>query len=349
MIIDVNTPSRNYKVLAERGGFSKLTDVLEQVADGCSLAVLTDDKVDSLYADRLAALLDEWKHPVIKYVIKNGEASKNPENLFSFLEFMAENGICRSDCIIALGGGVVGDMAGFAASIYQRGIKFIQIPTTLLAMVDSSVGGKTAVDLKAGKNLAGAFWQPEAVICDSDFTKTLDKNVFRDGCAEIIKYGVILDKALFERLEGGIESCLDYAISRSVELKRDVVGGDERDNGIRAILNYGHTFGHSIESLSNFEISHGSAVAKGMLIAAKVAKVLGISDICERLESILTLYGFDVTCPYTPREIAELAQRDKKRSGSDITLVLPLEIGKCRLYKADISSLEALLDKALSL
>ena len=241
----------------------------------------------------------------------------------------------------------MGDLAGFAASVYQRGIKFVQIPTTLLAMVDSSVGGKTAVDLKAGKNLAGTFYQPEAVICDTDFTATLDKRVFRDGCAEVIKYGVILDSELFNRLEGGIEGCLEYAVSRSVELKRDIVVSDERDNGIRAILNYGHTFGHAIEILSSFSVSHGEAVAKGMVLASKAASLLGIADLTERITAILHSYGFDLDCPYSAQQIAAAARKDKKRSGDSITLVLAESIGSCRLHKADITELESILGQIL--
>lgn len=347
MTVTVNTPSKTYEVICASGAIAELIPTLERVARGSRIALLTDDKVDALHSERVCGMLEAGGVSYVKYVIKNGEAFKNPQTLFDFLEFMAESGIDRSDCILALGGGVVGDLAGFAASVYQRGIKFVQIPTTLLAMVDSSVGGKTAVDLKAGKNLAGTFYQPEAVICDTDFTATLDKRVFRDGCAEVIKYGVILDSELFNRLEGGIEGCLEYAVSRSVELKRDIVVSDERDNGIRAILNYGHTFGHAIESLSSFSVSHGEAVAKGMVLASKAASLLGIADLTERITAILHSYGFDLDCPYSAQQIAAAARKDKKRSGDSITLVLAESIGSCRLHKADITELESILGQIL--
>lgn len=342
--VNVNTPSRSYNVISGSGALSELIPCLKNTVGDCRLAILTDDNVDPLYGEKIGGLLNDAGYSYIKYVIKNGEASKNPNTLFAFLEFMAEGGITRSDAVVALGGGVVGDLAGFAASIYQRGIKVIQIPTTLLAMVDSSVGGKTAVDLKAGKNLAGSFWQPYGVICDTDLTKTLKKEVFRDGCAEVIKYGVILDNAMFERLKGGIENCLEYAVTRSIELKRDIVESDEHDNGMRAILNYGHTFGHAIEKLSSFGVSHGSAVAKGMVIAAKAAEKLGISDLAGEITDILLSYGFDLSCPYSAKEIASAAMSDKKKSGSKLTLILPEKIGKCILYPIPADKLHGLLD-----
>ena len=342
MIIDVNTPSRNYKVLAERGGFSKLTYVLEQVADGCSLAVLTDDKVDSLYADRLAALLDEWKHPVIKYVIKNGEASKNPENLFSFLEFMAENGICRSDCIIALGGGVVGDMAGFAASIYQRGIKFIQIPTTLLAMVDSSVGGKTAVDLKAGKNLAGAFWQPEAVYCDPDVLDTLGREEYLDGIAEIIKYGVISDESIIDELEADNYN-IEKIIAECIKIKADIVARDERESGERKLLNLGHTVGHAVEKLSGYKVSHGHAVAIGMCI---ISRAVGVEY--KRISGIVARFGLPVSCEYSAEQLYNVILSDKKAHGGFVDFVVPEKIGKCYIKTVANNEITDILRLGLS-
>lgn len=342
--IKVNTPSKSYNVISGSGAICELIPSLENSVGKCRLAVLTDDNVDSLFKDKLEGLFQAAGYSYIKYVIKNGEASKNPETLFAFLEFMASEGITRSDCVVAFGGGVVGDLAGFAASVYQRGIMLIQIPTTLLSMVDSSVGGKTAVDLKAGKNLAGSFWQPSAVICDTDFTKTLKKEVFRDGCAEVIKYGVILDDALFDKLGGGIENCLEYAVCRSIELKRDIVEGDERDTGMRAILNFGHTFGHAIEKLSNFSVSHGAAVAKGMVIAAKVARALGISDLTHEISGILLSYGFDLSCACSAKEIASSAMSDKKKAQGKLSLILPEKIGKCVIYPIPADSLLSLLE-----
>lgn len=347
MITEVKTPSRSYEVISKSGALCSLIPTLDKVARGSRIAIITDDKVDSIYKGRIESILGDAGYRFVKFVIKNGEASKNPETLFAFLEFMASEGITRSDCVLAFGGGVVGDLGGFAASVYQRGIKLIQVPTTLLAMVDSSVGGKTAVDLKAGKNLAGSFWQPFGVICDTDFTKTLPKDVFRDGCAEVIKYGVILDATLFERLKSGIDGCLEYAVTRSIALKRDVVEADEKDTGARTILNFGHTFGHAIEKLSRFEVSHGSAVAKGMLIASSAARQLGISDLTDQIRGILLSYGFDLSCPYGASEVAMAAMSDKKRSGEAINLILPEKIGKCVQYPIKASELCSLLEACL--
>lgn len=347
MVININTPSKQYNVYAERGALSLLPEVLGSLAKGARAAILTDDKVDALHGNTLTSVLDKAGVIWHKHIIPNGERSKTPETLFTFLEFMAESGITRSDIVIALGGGVVGDIAGFAAAIYQRGIDFIQIPTTLLAMTDSSVGGKTAVDLRAGKNLAGAFHQPLAVICDLDLLSTLSQETFRDGCAEIIKYGFICDCDLYTRLSEGIDTCLEHAIIRSIEIKRDLVTADELDRGQRALLNYGHTFGHAIEKLSDFKLTHGQGVAKGMLIAARAARELGLCDIVGKTKEILTDYTFDLSVPFSAREIAMAASGDKKASGSSLTLVLPERMGKCVLYPIKTSELEGLLTKCL--
>ncbi len=347
MIINVNIPGREYDVICGAGEIQQLGSVLDCTVPGARLALLTDDKVNSLHADSVCALIEKSGYSYIKYVIKNGECSKTPETLFDFLEFMAENQITRTDCVMALGGGVVGDIAGFAAAIYQRGIDLIQIPTTLLAMVDSSVGGKTAVDLKGGKNLAGAFHQPRAVICDTDFLETLDKNDFRDGCAEVIKYGLIKDKALFESLMGGTKSVCERAVARCIEIKRDTVVADEFDRGERALLNYGHTVGHAIEKLSNFKLTHGQCVAKGMLVASKIARELQMCDIVGVTEQILLDYGFGLDINYSAKEIAEAAMNDKKKSKDTLTLILAEDVGKCVCRKIKATELEELLLKAL--
>jgi 3-dehydroquinate synthase len=208
------------------------------------------------------------------------------------MSFMAQNRITRSDCIFALGGGVVGDLGGFAAATYLRGVEFIQIPTTLLAMVDSSVGGKTAIDIPEGKNLIGAFYQPSLVICDYTTLDTLPPSVFADGCAEVIKYGIINDRALFHKLQSPIMPQIEDVIENCVRNKRDIVNMDEHDVGIRQLLNLGHTPAHSIETLSNFEISHGSAVAMGIVLIARAAVAQGYcpADDLEEILNILHAY-----------------------------------------------------------
>ncbi len=348
LTVSVNA-SKKYDILIEKGLFAQIPQLIAPFAKGARLAVLTDDTVDALYAQTLTASLSAAGYSAVKFVIPHGEASKSPEMLFAFLNFLAENRLTRSDLILALGGGVVGDLAGFAASVYLRGIRFIQIPTTLLAAVDSSVGGKTAVDIPAGKNLVGSFWQPELVICDPELLSTLPPIIFRDGCAEVIKYGVILDGAFFGRLIPGFAGQLEEGIARCVEIKRDVVEQDERDRGLRGLLNFGHTLGHGIEKHTDFAVSHGAAVAIGMVLAAKVSHRLGLCgpEIPEQIEGILTDYGFDLHCPCTPEQLYEASLSDKKRSGNRITLVLPKSIGNCVLYPIDCADLLPILKEIL--
>lgn len=355
MIIPVTT-SRPYEVRIERGALDRAGELIAPVLGKCRLGILTDDTVDALYGARLVAALEKEGYDAVKFTVPHGEASKNPENLFAFLNFLVENHLTRTDALVALGGGVVGDMCGLAAALFLRGVKFVQIPTTLLAAVDSSVGGKTAVDIPAGKNLVGAFWQPSLVICDPDTLKTLPEDIFRDGCAEVIKYGVILDRAFFDRLKDPINKGknadgqkLDEAIARCVEIKRDVVNEDEFDRGLRGLLNFGHTLGHGIEKESNFTISHGSAVAKGMALAAKLAVHMGLcAQACaDELIALLDDYGFDLTCPYSAELLYEASLSDKKRAGDNISLVLPESIGKCVLYKMPCTELLPLLKEII--
>ena len=242
----------------------------------CRVCVVTDDTVHALYYKRLEATLLAAGYEVYPFVIPHGEASKSTESLVALLEFCAEHRLTRADALIALGGGVVGDLCGFAAAVYLRGVRFVQIPTTLLAMVDSSVGGKTAVDLRAGKNLAGAFHQPSLVICDCRTTDTLTPEIFADGCAEVIKYGVINDRDFFDFLKNGIAEQLEDVIEVCVTHKRDIVEADEFDRGARQLLNLGHTVGHAIELCSDLAISHGSAVSIGMVLVMRAAIAMGI-------------------------------------------------------------------------
>ncbi|MGM9680417.1 MAG: 3-dehydroquinate synthase [Eubacteriales bacterium] len=337
--------SKNYDILIEKGLFSRVGEWIAPFAEHSRIAILTDDTVDALYGEKLLADLTNAGYSAVKFSIPHGETSKSPEKLFEFLNFLAENHLTRSDLLIALGGGVVGDLCGFAASVYLRGVRFIQIPTTLLAAVDSSVGGKTAVDIPAGKNLVGTFWQPDLVVCDPDLLKSLPHPIFRDGCAEVIKYGVILDRAFYERLRSPVWEDPDAVIERCVQIKRDVVEQDERDSGLRGLLNYGHTFGHGIEKYSNFTVSHGSAVAVGMVLAAKAAVHLGMTDpqTAKDIESVVRSYGFDTDCPYTADQLYDAALSDKKRSGETITLVLPKEIGACVLHKIPCTELLPIL------
>lgn len=327
--IHVNA-SRSYDIVIGDGVLARLGEYVRSLLGDCRLALLTDDKVDALYGKTISGYLADAGFDVCKFVIPAGEESKSAGNMLAFLDFMAENRLTRSDALIAFGGGVVGDLGGLSASLYLRGIPYIQVPTTLLAAVDSSVGGKTAIDIPAGKNLVGAFYQPCLVCCDTKLMDTLKPEIYRDGCAEVIKYGMILDALLYDKLQVLPFDRIDV-VSRCVEIKRDIVQEDEFDNGRRGLLNFGHTFGHAIEKLSNFTVSHGSAVAKGMAIAARFAPLCGLADVEKPLVGLLERYDFDLSCPYDAEQLYDVILSDKKRRGGKLTLVLPRAIGDCDL------------------
>ncbi|MCL2243170.1 MAG: 3-dehydroquinate synthase [Treponema sp.] len=321
------------------------------VRTGKTAAVITDDNVSRLYEKRLVDSLSANGYRAVSYVFPNGESSKNTGTFISILNFLAEKQLSRADIVVALGGGVTGDLAGFAAACYLRGIHFVQIPTTLLSIVDSSVGGKTAVNLASGKNLAGAFYQPDAVICDVTLLSTLSDDVFRDGCAEIIKTGVIADRVLFESLKEPVKNHLEEVIIRCIEIKRDVVAEDEFETGVRKFLNFGHTAGHAIELLSGYLISHGHAVAAGMAIAARMAVVLGICDTncLKDILQMLQLYGLPENSVYSAGDIARVCLSDKKREGDSITMILPVETGKCVLRNIPVNDLEKVIQSGLEI
>ncbi len=334
--------STSYDIMLGDGIAAGLAEMAGQAVGRCRLAILTDDKVDALHGATIEHILQKGGYDTVKYVIPNGEGSKNSSRLMEFVNFMAEHRLTRKDAVVALGGGVVGDMAGFAAAVYLRGVKFIQIPTTLLAAVDSSVGGKTAIDIAAGKNLMGAFHQPALVCCDTRLLSTLDEAVLRDGYAEVIKYGVIADAGLFDRLRERTIS-LEDVVARCVEIKREIVEADEFDIGRRQLLNFGHTTGHALEQLSNFTLTHGCAVAKGMVLAARIGARLGMEDCTEAVSTLVKSYGFDISCPYSAEEIYNAALSDKKRAGRDINIVIPERIGNCILKKIPCEQLLELL------
>lgn len=340
------TASRSYDIYIGDNILPQIGEFIAPLVGKCRVALLTDSNVDSLYGNRIMGYLQAAGYDVCKYVIPAGEASKCADNLLSFLSFMATEQLTRSDAVIAFGGGVVGDLGGLSASLYLRGVKYIQVPTTLLAAVDSSVGGKTAIDIPAGKNLVGSFYQPSLVCCDTTLMDTLPVNIYRDGCAEVIKYGVILDKELYATLHN-VPFERGSVVARCVEIKRDVVEQDEFDNGLRGLLNFGHTFGHAIEKLSNFAVSHGEAVAKGMVIAAKIAPLCGLCDITEELSALLLKYGFDISCNYSADDMYASILSDKKRRGGNISIVLPREAGQCILHTIAVEELKELLNKVI--
>ena len=328
-----------YDVVIGKGLIDSAGERCKNLFGICKVVIVTDDKVASLYLERVKASFKSAGFETVSFVFKNGEESKNIETLSDLLEFMAENRVTRSDVVIALGGGVTGDMAGFAAAVYLRGIRFIQMPTTLLAAVDSSVGGKTAIDLKSGKNLAGAFYQPELVICDYSTLDTLEPETFAEGMAEVIKYGVIFDKDLFDLVKNGdVRDNIEFIIKRCVELKRDVVMVDEHDKGERQLLNFGHTIGHAVEKCSDFSISHGNAVAIGMVIAAKASALMGWSeeDCTQEIVEALEHNSLPIKSSFTADELFDVTLNDKKRTGGSISLVIPEKLGHCVLKKVPV-------------
>lgn len=338
--------SRKYDIHIGTNLMCKLGTYLSEVTSSNKIAVLSDSNVWPIYGKIVTQSLENAGYSVCCYVVAAGEASKSGGNYLEILNFLAENQITRADCIAALGGGVVGDLAGFVAATYLRGIDFVQVPTSLLAMVDSSVGGKTAIDLPAGKNLVGAFYQPSLVLCDLDALNTLPRDIFIDGCAEVIKYAILFDKDLFKHLEDmGSAFDLDYVITRCVELKRDIVNRDERDRGERQLLNLGHTIGHSIEANSGYQISHGKAVAIGtnLIAACAVNSQFCNEETFVKIRNILQKFGLPIKTEYAPALLAEAALRDKKRANTTIALILPKEIGACTIHPYPIENLQTFI------
>jgi len=333
-----------YRIEIGRGLLDSLGDKVRALTKAKKAMIVTDETVYALYFERAARSLESVGIEVLEFVIPSGETSKSTGNLIKLWETLAENALTRSDVIVALGGGVVGDLAGFAAATYLRGIKYIQVPTTLLAMTDSSVGGKTAVDLKAGKNLAGAFYQPCAVVCDPDTLATLRRETLSDGMAEVIKYAMINNPVIIDKLFLYTESdsaLLDEIIALCIEDKRDIVSRDEFDRGERALLNFGHTPAHAIERLSNYTVTHGSAVAVGMMIISRASAKLGLcnADVPETLEKLLDKFSLPKDTEFGAEDMAKAALGDKKRSGDRIDLILSYGVGDARICPTKIDEL----------
>ncbi len=333
------TASGEYDVVIGKDILENSGNLISEIFPKGKTVIVSDDKVYALYGETVEKSLVDNGYSVEHFTFPNGEKSKNISTYTELLEFLAKAGLTRSDFIVALGGGVTGDMAGFAAATYLRGIKFVQIPTTFLAAIDSSVGGKTGVNLDAGKNLVGAFHQPSLVICDTDTFKTLDEKTFADGTSEAIKYGMIKEPVLLEKLAGDFD--IDEVVEICVKIKRDVVGKDEFEQGERKLLNFGHTIGHGVEKCSNYTITHGHAVAIGMSIITKAAEAFGICEkgMSQKLDELLQKCGLPTKCPYSAEELYKVALSDKKRSGNFITVVLPKTKGECILNTITVDKL----------
>lgn len=342
--------SRTYDIRIGHGLLAALGEAVRGLGKVEKVFLVSDTQVYPVYGGVAEASLKAAGYAVSSFVFPAGEESKNGETFLKLLNALAQAGLSRSDLLVALGGGVVGDLAGFAAACYLRGIRFIQIPTTLLAAVDSSVGGKTAIDLPAGKNLAGAFYQPSLVLCDLDALDTLPEDIFRDGCAEVIKYGVLYDPELFSQLEAsGLDFDREAVIARCVALKRDVVMEDEKDTGSRMKLNLGHTFGHAVEAHSRFTLSHGKSVAIGLAIIARASASMGICSEADaaRIVSVLKAFGLPVQTQYTAEALLPYLLSDKKRSGGTVNLILPEAIGRCVVSPTPVSQLQSILQAGL--
>ncbi|MFC1615638.1 3-dehydroquinate synthase [Patescibacteria group bacterium] len=344
--IKVNLKSEidnSYPIFVEKGCHEKIPAYLKKHKVGVKYAIITDSKVKKLYANQLHRLLKKHGIESEIFVFPNGEKSKNIATIEKLAELMISKKFDRNDAIIALGGGVVGDMAGFLASIYMRGIPFVQIPTTLLAMVDSSVGGKTGIDLKSGKNLLGTFYQPEAVFMDSSYLKTLSPKQIKNGLAEVIKYGIIKDKNLFNFIEQKLknilileEKTIETIIIKSIKIKSKIVEEDEKESGLRMILNYGHSYGHAIEKMSNYKLLHGYAISIGMVMENKIAveKKIMKGQEEERIKKLLKNTGLPVITMKKPTKKDLLS--DKKKQGNQLSLILPTKIGKVIIKKINL-------------
>ncbi len=347
--IEVNA-SKCYRVEIGRGLLSALGERVRSLGKVQKVCIVSDSNVWPLYGATADESLFAWGFETCHFVFPAGEAWKNGETFLELLNFLAENRLTRTDLIVALGGGVVGDLAGFAAASFLRGIRFVQVPTTLLAAVDSSVGGKTAIDLPAGKNLAGAFWQPSLVLCDIGCLDSLPGEVFREGCAEVIKTAILFDETLFtELVRDGLSFDREAVIAACVAHKRDVVCADEFDRGQRQLLNLGHTIGHAVEARSDFTLSHGAAVAIGTAIAARSAVEKGIchQGTATRIMWLLEHFGLPIFTEDAAGDLAAVALSDKKRSGGTINLILPQSIGQCGIYPVPIEELTDFIQAGL--
>ena len=376
-VIPINTKSRDYEVRIGAGLLDTLGDAVRSCTKARRCVLVAGENVSSLYGERAAESLRRAGLEVHAVTFPSGEETKCLRYYGELLEFMASHKLTRSDCAVALGGGVTGDLTGFAAATYQRGIDYIQVPTTLLAAVDSSVGGKTAIDLPEGKNQVGAFWQPGLVLCDTETLSTLPERELRAGMAEVIKYAVLGNPEFFRELQEaagdtagdaagvpndgttgeataitsgtGMElKSIEHIIETCVRMKAEIVREDETDRGRRRLLNLGHSFGHAVESRSSYQLLHGEAVSIGMAMICRAAVRLKYLEpsLCENIIGLLRAHGLPTENPYAPGELVETMLLDKKFSSGKLTLIVPEGVGSCLEVPVPASELPAWLDAA---
>lgn len=345
--------SHPYDVLVGRGFIRSVYQLARPFLKSERVVIVTDDIVDGLYGSDVLDQLIKNGLDAKKFAFPNGESSKNINTLSEILEFLAQVGLKRGDTLFALGGGVVGDITGLSAALFMRGISFIQVPTTLLAMVDASIGGKTAIDLKSGKNLAGAFWQPSLVICDIDIIEKLPHELFVEGMGEVIKCDIIEELGICDAvLNDSIEENLETIVSDCIQLKRSIVEKDEFETlGIRKLLNVGHTFAHGVEKMSDYKTPHGFAVGTGLVWESAIAYLKGICDkkTFNLIKQTVIKSGLLVDADYPVAELVECMKKDKKNSDDLISFMLPSSIGKCDEYKLAASEVCELLKGAKEL
>jgi 3-dehydroquinate synthase len=342
LIVNVGLNDRSYAITIKPGLLEQSLEIFNDIVSNRKCLIVSDSNVYALYGKQLESKLHAAGASVSTSVFPAGEENKHLNTMAAIYHDAVKAGLDRKSLIVALGGGVSGDIAGFAAATYMRGIEFIQVPTSLLAMVDSSVGGKTGVDLPEGKNLVGAFWQPKKVIIDPKLLTTLEMREVRCGLAEIVKYAIIIDAELFDILQHNIDKLLKldldfYAeiIARCCEIKAKIVAEDEREAGVRALLNYGHTFGHAIEQVANFSVGHGEGVAIGMCMAADLAVKMGLCEpeVRERQRGLLEALGLPHSTQFSPEAILEAMKSDKKNMNNQTVVILPEAIGRASIVK----------------
>ena len=337
--------SRPYTVYLGSGLLSDLGERLSALHEPCTAVIVSGPRVWPLYGETVEKALCDSGFRVLHFLHPDGEAAKSLSVYGELLNFLCEKDIDRGDLLLALGGGVTGDLCGFAAATYRRGMDYVQLPTTLLAMVDSSVGGKTALNLPGGKNQVGAFCQPLSVFADTDTLTTLPPVQLQSGLGEVVKYALMGDAALFSALEQGQNPCDEAVIERCITMKRDLVERDERDSAERQLLNLGHSFGHAVEQCSGYTLPHGIAVGIGLAIIGRYACQQGLfpADELTRLLSLLEKLGLPTECEYGREALFAAIRSDKKRRGHTITLILPRSIGCCERKTLALSALSEAL------
>ncbi|MHC5247924.1 3-dehydroquinate synthase [Enterococcus sp. LJL90] len=354
MDLQINLPQHQYQIAIENQGLKQVGSWAKTIWQAQKIAIITDQTVDSFYGTTVEESLKAAGFAVCKLVVPVGEQSKSLSQAAACYDFLADNQMTRSDGILALGGGVIGDLAGFVAATYMRGIHFLQVPTTLLAQVDSSIGGKTGVNTSRAKNLVGAFWQPDGVLIDIATLLTLETRRVREGIAEIIKYAAIADEELWQLLSSfsGEADLLQNAtevILACLRIKKAVVEEDEFDNGQRLILNFGHTIGHAVENTSGYGVvTHGEGVAIGMVKISEVAEAKGEmpAGTTEQLIQLIEKFNLPIKQePWNPQALYEALTHDKKTRGGAIKIILLEKIGKAKIVTIPIETMQDYLEK----